>query len=127
ASLWILSLLVEWPPLFQAFGFAEPSFHAALALASLCGGAFTFFLAPLESWVSRRHEYEADRFSVAIARAPEALRAALVKLNGQNLSNLHPHPWYSAWHYSHPTLVERLAAIPGRPAQERTRSATPST
>ncbi|MFL5264893.1 MAG: M48 family metallopeptidase [Anaeromyxobacteraceae bacterium] len=127
ASLWVLSLLVAWPPLFQAFGFAGPSFHAALALASLCGGAFTFFLSPLESWVSRRHEYEADRFSVAIARAPEALRSALVKLNGQNLSNLHPHPWYSAWHYSHPTLVERLAAIPGRPAQERTRSATPST
>jgi STE24 endopeptidase len=112
ASLFVLSLLVAWPPLFHAFGFAAPSFHAALALASLCGGAFTFFLAPLESWVSRRHEYEADRFSVAIARAPEALRSALVKLNGQNLSNLHPHPWYSAWNYSHPTLVERLAAIP---------------
>jgi STE24 endopeptidase len=128
ASLWVLSLLVAWPPLFQAFGFEGPSFHAALALASLCGGAFTFFLAPLESWVSRRHEYEADRFSVAIARAPEALRSALVKLNGQNLSNLHPHPWYSAWHYSHPTLVERLAAIPREPGdQERTRSATPST
>jgi STE24 endopeptidase len=111
ASLWVLSLLVAWPPLFEAFGFAEPSLHVAIALASLCGGAFTFFLAPLESWFSRRHEYEADRFSVAIARAPDALRSALVKLNGQNLSNLNPHPWYSAWHYSHPTLVERLAAI----------------
>ena len=46
-----------------------------------------------------------------LARAPEALERALVRLNGENLSNLHPHPWYSAWHYSHPTLVERLAAI----------------
>jgi len=113
ASLWVLSLLVAWPPLFAAFGFGAPSFHAALALASLCGGAFTFFLAPVESFFSRRHEYEADRYSVAIARAPAALRSALVKLNGQNLSNLHPHPWYSAWHYSHPTLVERVRAIEG--------------
>jgi STE24 endopeptidase len=113
ASLWVLSLLVAWPPLFAAFGFAGPSFHAALALASLCGGAFTFFFAPLESFFSRKHEYEADRYSVAIARAPAALRSALVKLNGQNLANLHPHPWYSAWHYSHPTLVERLQAIEG--------------
>jgi STE24 endopeptidase len=117
-SLWILSLLVAWPPLFEAFGFPGPSLHVAIALASLCGGAFTFFFAPLESWLSRRHEYEADRFSVAIARAPDALRSALVRLNGQNLSNLHPHPWYSAWYYSHPTLVERLEAIDEAPSPQ---------
>ena len=111
ASLWILSLLVRWPPLFAAFGFGAPSLQVALALTSLCGGAFTFFFAPLESFFSRKHEYEADRYSIAIARAPAALRSALLKLNGQNLSNLHPHPWYSAWHYSHPTLVERIEAI----------------
>jgi STE24 endopeptidase len=115
ASLWILSLLAPWPPLFAAFGFGSPSFHAAVALASLCGGSFTFFLAPIESHVSRKHEYEADRYSVALAGAPAALRSALVKLNGQNLSNLHPHPWYSAWHYSHPTLLERVAAIATEP------------
>lgn len=70
-----------------------------------------FWLQPLAARLSRRHEYEADRYSVRLARAPEALKRALVRLNGENLSNLHPHPWYSAWHYSHPTLVERLAAI----------------
>ncbi len=110
-GLWVLSLLVDWPPLFRAFGFAAPSYQAALALFSLCGGAFTFFLEPVGSWLSRRHEYEADRYSVRLAAAPQALASALVKLNGENLSNLHPHPLYSAWHYSHPTLLERLAAI----------------
>jgi len=109
--LWVLSVLVRWPPLFAAFGFPAPSLQAALALASLGGGAFTFWLAPLSSWVSRRHEYQADRHAVDVARAPAALRSALVKLNGQNLTNLHPHPWYSAWNYSHPTLLERLSAI----------------
>jgi len=113
AALWVLSLLVGWPPLFAAFGFPAPSLHAAIALASLCGGAFTFFLAPLENALLRRHEYEADRYSVALARAPAALRTALVKLERQNLGNLHPHPWYSAWHYTHPALVERIEAIEG--------------
>ena len=111
AGLWMLSLLAPWPPLFEAFGFQGPSWHAALALFGLCGGAFTFFLAPIGSWLSRRHEYQADRFSVSLARAPQALESALVKLNGENLGNLHPHPWYSRWHYTHPTLLERLRAI----------------
>jgi len=111
AGLWILSRLAVWPTLFQAFGFGAPSLHAAVALASLGGGSFTFFLEPLASWISRRHEYEADRWSLRLAAHPAALRSALVKLNGQNLSNLSPHPWYSRWYYTHPTLLERLAAI----------------
>jgi STE24 endopeptidase len=106
-----LSRLVGWPPLAAAFGFAQPSLHAVLAIVSLGGGAFLFWLSPVSAWLSRRHEYEADRYSIRLARRPEALASALVRLNGENLANLHPHPWYSAWHYSHPTLVERLAAI----------------
>jgi STE24 endopeptidase len=110
-SLLFLSWLVPWPPLHAAFGFSAPTLHGAVALLSLGGGAFVFWLQPLASRISRRHEYEADRYSIRLARAPEALKSALLRLNGENLSNLHPHPWYSAWHYSHPALVERLAAI----------------
>jgi STE24 endopeptidase len=109
--LFVLSRLVPWRPLYEAFGFGEPSLQAALALVSLAGGAFVFWMAPISSWLSRRHEYEADRYAIEVARRPEALASALLRLNGENLSNLHPHPWYSAWHYSHPTLVERLSAI----------------
>ncbi len=110
-ALFVLSRLVAWLPLYSAFGFREPSFHAALALVALGGGAFVFWIQPVAARFSRRHEYEADRYAVRLARAPAALKDALVRLNGENLSNLHPHPWYSAWHYSHPVLVERLAAI----------------
>ncbi|WP_242342755.1 M48 family metallopeptidase [Anaeromyxobacter terrae] len=123
AVLFALSRLVPWPPLYAAFGFAGPSLHAALALVSLGGGAFVFWLSPLAARLSRRHEYEADRYAVRLAGAPEALETALVRLNGENLSNLHPHPWYSAWHYSHPVLVERLAAIERAAAAERQASA----
>ena len=117
-SLLVLSWLVPWPPLHAAFGFDAPTLHGAIAILSLGGGGFVFWLRPLASRLSRRHEYEADRFAVRIARAPEALKTALVRLNRENLSNLHPHPWYSAWHYSHPTLVERLAAIDRETAAE---------
>ncbi|HEX7927185.1 MAG TPA: M48 family metallopeptidase, partial [bacterium] len=111
AGLYILSLLVAWPPLFAAAGFAAPSFHVAVALVSLAGGAFTFLLTPLATALSRWHEFEADRYSVALAHLPGPLKSALVRMSGENLSNLNPHPWYSAYHYSHPTLPERLAAI----------------
>jgi STE24 endopeptidase len=110
-ALLVLSWLVPWPPLHAAFGFPAPTLHGALALVSLGGAAFVFWIQPLASRLSRRHEYEADRFAVRLAGSPEALKSALVRLNRENLSNLHPHPWYSAWHYSHPTLLERLAAI----------------
>jgi STE24 endopeptidase len=111
AGLYALSRVVSWAPLHAAFGFETPTLHGAVALFTLGGGAFVFWLQPLAARLSRRHEYEADRFAVRIARAPEALKGALVRLNGENLSNLAPHPWYSAWHYSHPPLVERLAGV----------------
>ena len=110
-ALFVLSRLVPWPPLHRAFGFDAPTLHGAVALLTLGGGAFVFWLQPLTALLSRRHEYEADRFAVRVAGAPAALKTALLRLTGENLSNLHPHPWFSAWHYSHPALVERLAAI----------------
>jgi len=50
-------------------------------------------------------------FAVATTQDPEAMRSALIKLSEQNLSNLTPHPWYSAFHFSHPTLIERVLSI----------------
>jgi STE24 endopeptidase len=111
AMLWVLSLLVPWPPLYAAFGFAAPSLHAATALVTLAGGAFVFWMAPIGAWLSRRHEYEADRFAMELSGMPEALASSLVRLHRANLSNVDPHPWFSAWHQGHPTLTARLAAI----------------
>ncbi|RYR75186.1 hypothetical protein Ahy_A02g009861 [Arachis hypogaea] len=60
--------------------------------------------------VSRSFEFQADAFAKKLGYAAE-LRAALVKLQEENLSAMNTDPWYSAYHYSHPPLVERLAAI----------------
>ncbi len=110
-GLFILSLLLEFTPFFQAFGFEAPSYHAAVVLFSFCAGPFTFFLSPLSSILSRKYEYEADRFAAEAMQSAEGLRGALLKLGKDNLSNFTPHPWYSFYHYSHPTLAERLEAM----------------
>jgi STE24 endopeptidase len=109
-GLYILSLLLNYPPLFAAFGLT-PSNHAALVLFSLLSGPATFFLGPVMNLLSRKHEYEADCFAAITLRDRKPMEEALVNLTIKNLSNLTPHPWYSAYHYSHPTPVERIDAI----------------
>ena len=109
-GLYLLSLLVNYRPLFSAFGLA-PSNHAALVLFSLLSGPATFYLGPLMNRLSRRHEYEADRFAALTLHDGKPMEEALINLTVKNLSNLTPHPWYSAYHYSHPTPVERINAI----------------
>ena len=114
-GLYVLSLLVAYPPFFAAFGL-DPSNHGALVLFSLVSGPFTFYLAPVMNRLSRQHEYEADRFAAKTLHDGKPMEQALVNLTVKNLSNLTPHPWYSAYHYSHPTAVERIDAIRHLPA-----------
>jgi STE24 endopeptidase len=59
---------------------------------------------------SRKNEYQADAFAAKYFDASE-LRSALKKLSVKNLSNLRPHPAYVFFHYSHPTLLQRLNAL----------------
>jgi STE24 endopeptidase len=65
----------------------------------------------LFSYLSRRHEDEADRFAVGLTSDPEGLATSLIKLSRENLSNLHPHPLYAKIYYSHPPVVERIRKI----------------
>ena len=60
--------------------------------------------------LSRRFEFQADNFAVKLGHAPQ-LREALKKLDSNNKSATNVDPWYSAYHYSHPPLLERLNAI----------------
>lgn len=111
AGLFILSLLLDYGPLFRAFGLAAPSHYGALVLFSFLGGPATFYLRPLMNFLSRRHEYEADLFAAKTLENGRPMVEALVQLTVKNLANLTPHPWYSAYHYSHPTPAERIQAL----------------
>ena len=109
-GLYLLSWLLNAPWFFSAFGLT-PSNHAALVLFSIVSGPATFYLGPLMNRLSRQHEYEADRFAAKTLGEGKPMEEALINLTVKNLSNLNPHPWYSAYHYSHPTPAERISAI----------------
>ena len=93
------------------FGFPAGELAPAFLLFALLSGLVTFWFSPLGNMLSRKHEYEADAFARDAMGGAAPLVGALRKLAQKNLSNLTPHPWFSAFHYSHPTLVERERAL----------------
>lgn len=108
---YLLYLCMSWLPFFQTFGVATPNIAIGLVLFGLVSSVFTFPFNPVFKWYSRKNEYEADQFSVETTHDPESMKSSLIKLSKDNLSNLTPHPWYSFYHYSHPTTSERVEAI----------------
>jgi STE24 endopeptidase len=82
-----------------------------MLLFGLLAGTITFWLSPFTHLWSRKFEYEADAFAHRIMGEAQSLIQALRKLSEKNLSNLTPHPLYSGFYYSHPTLLERERAL----------------
>ena len=111
AGFFALDWLAWQPWFYRAFGFEPGGFAPALLLFGLLAGVVTFWLEPLVNARSRRYEFEADRFAAGAVGGAGALIAALRRLTEKNLGNLTPHRAYSAFHYSHPTLLEREAAL----------------
>lgn len=103
--------LIDWGGLPGLIGLPDGSFAAQLVILGFLGAIVSFPITPLSSWLSRRHEWQADRFATELSGDPEALASALVKLSKENLANLHPHPLYAAFYYSHPPVVERITAL----------------
>lgn len=119
---WAMGWLSREPMFVQAFGFAPAdaerllnprTLAPVLLLFGLLSGTIAFWVSPFLHWLTRRHEYEADRFAREAMLDAWPLVSALRKLNGKNLSNLTPHPVYSGFYYSHPTLLERETALTG--------------
>ena len=106
----ILGVLLEMPWFYAGLGVSEPSTYMALTLFALVAPAFTFFLQPMFSSVSRKHEFEADDFARDQIRS-DSLINALVKLYKENANTLTPDPLYSAFHDSHPPAPIRIAHL----------------
>jgi len=107
----VIAWLARSPWFNLSFGFPAGELAPTFLLFGLLGGLVTFWFSPLWHFFSRKYEYEADAFARAAMDGPDAPVRALRKLTQKNLSNLTPHPWYSAFFYSHPTLVERERAL----------------
>jgi STE24 endopeptidase len=102
---------------YQAFGFehqgrlAAANVVPAMLLFGLLAGTISLWLSPFIHIWSRHFEYEADAFARATMGESQSLIQALRKLSEKNLSNLTPHPLYSGFYHSHPTLLERERAL----------------
>lgn len=92
---------------------AAPNDALALLLFATALPVLGFFVSPLGSLLSRRHEFEADAYACAQASGAD-LASALIKLHEDNAATLTPDPLYVRFYYSHPPAGERLAAL--RPA-----------
>ena len=110
-TFYALARLAEQNWFYPIFGFQPGAVAPALLIFSLVIGTVTFWLGPLASYWSRRFEYEADAFAAKAIGMSDPLVLGLRKLNEKNLSNLTPHPLYSGFYYSHPTLLERERAL----------------
>jgi len=90
----------------RAFGMEHVSVYATVCF-------FAFLYLPLQELIgiagnviSRKHEFEADRFAARTCGGGADLAAALKKLSVDNLANLTPHrPWF----FSN-TAIRRFAA-----------------
>ncbi len=105
--LYIFSLLIDSKNLSQALGVEDPNFHIGLVAFGVLYTPVSFVLGIFMNLLSRKNEYQADAFAAQNFN-PESLASALKKLSVKNLSNLTPHPKYVFFHYSHPTLLQRL-------------------
>ena len=108
--LFVLSLFLKSPLPAIALGASVTSFHMSVVAFGILYSPVSMILGIMFNSVSRKHEYEADQFAVSLSK-PGSLQEALKRLSVKNLSNLTPHPWYVFIHYSHPALLQRLAAI----------------
>ena len=105
--LFILSLFVSLPQLSQALGVEDACFHIGLITFGILYSPFSVIIGLLLNKVSRKNEFQADDFAASFGMN-EALIGALKKLSVNNLSNLSPHPLYVFFHFSHPTLLQRI-------------------
>lgn len=108
--LFIMSRFLDSPALAGALGAAQPSFHLNILAFGLLYSPLSQVLGIAMNALSRKNEYEADRYA-AVTYGAAALQSALKKLSVDNLSNLKPHPVYVFVHYSHPPLLQRLDAL----------------
>lgn len=107
-----IAYLSKCPWFFSGFGFKiEDGMAPIMLLFSSLIGLFTFWLNPIFNCFSRKYEYQADKFAKDVCGGGDSLISALRKLHTKNLGNLTPHKIYSAFHYSHPTLLERESAL----------------
>jgi len=108
--LYILSLFIFQPIFSEALGVTNHSFHIGLITFSILYTPISELFSLIFNVFSRKFEYQADEYAKNTFDGKHLLEA-LKTLSKDSLSNLTPHPKYVWWHYSHPTLFERITRL----------------
>ena len=110
----ILGWIIDKPWFYTGLGFplngSAPHVAVSLLLFFLVLPVFTFWLTPVGSLISRKHEFEADAYAAQQTQANDLI-TALVKLYRDNASTLTPDPLHSAVYDSHPPASIRIAHL----------------
>ena len=109
-TLYILSLFINSEVLSAALGVQHAAFHINLIAFGLLYSPISMLLGLGMNVISRKNEYEADSFAKENYSGP-SLASALKMLTVKNLGNLQPHPFSVFFHYSHPTVLQRLEKL----------------
>ena len=104
---YLLSMILGNDNLAIALGGNQQSFALSLLAFGILYSPISLITEVFMNVISRKNEYEADDFAAKNYKA-QPLAESLKKLSSENLTNLTPHPLYVFFHYSHPTLVQRL-------------------
>jgi STE24 endopeptidase len=108
--LWLLGWIMQQPWFYEGLNVHAPSSAMALVLFSIVLPQFTVLFQPVGALLSRRHEYQADRYAAKNASARD-LVSALIKLYRDNAATLTPDPLHSMFYDSHPPAVARIAKL----------------
>ena len=107
---YVFGLILQSDALSQALGGTEASFQLNAVAFSILYSPISMVLDIFSNVISRKFEYQADNFASNHGFG-EQLKSGLKKLSATSLSNLMPHPLYVFFHYSHPTLYQRITNI----------------
>ncbi len=109
--LFLLSWVLKSPGFFSAFGVSGSPVGMGLVLFGILYQPLGILTGLLGLALSRKNEFEADAFAAAALGTPIPLMEGLKRLSRDHLTHPQPHPLAVFLHYSHPPLVERLAAL----------------
>ena len=109
--LFLLSLFIRNPGLSAAFKMEHLSIYASLVFFGFLYSPISTILSVAMNCLSRRHEFEADRYSARTTGTPGAFITALKRLSVDSLTNLTPHPLKVFLEYSHPPILQRIIAL----------------
>ncbi len=109
-AFYLFTFFLNNPVLFSSFEIKNFSIYMSLALFSIFYIPVGFIFSVLGNFISRRYEYQADKFAVITTSSKDYI-LALKKLSTENFSHISPHPLKVFLYFSHPPILERIVFV----------------